>query len=122
MLDRFTETETIIQAAIEVHKTLGCGFIEQVYQKALAVEFELRNIPFEREKHLTIEYKQVVLKKDFFVDFVCFGDIIVELKATNEIKPEFIQQTLNYMKAANAHIGLILNFGQLTLNIKRLAR
>ena len=107
MLSRENETEEIIKAAIEVHKQLGMGFIEPVYQEALAIEFETRHIPFEREKHLEIRYKGVKLEKDFYADFVCYGDIIIELKATSETKREFFVQVQNYMKMIDSKIGLI---------------
>ena len=122
MLERYNETEQIIQAAIEVHKQLGFGFVEQVYQEALEIEFSQNNIPYEREKHLVINYKGIQLKKDFYADFVCFGDIIVELKAVSELQPEFTLQVLNYMKIMDSHIALLLNFGKSRIEIKRVVR
>ncbi len=70
------ETYAIIGAAMTVHRELGCGFLEKVYQEALAIEFKLRGIPFEREKHLTINYKGHTLNQDYYADFVCCGNII----------------------------------------------
>ena len=86
----------IVGACFEVHKILGCGFLEAVYQEALEIEFKRRNIPFEREKELTIIYKGEELKKKYCADFVCYGKIIVEIKACGAIVDEHISQVLNY--------------------------
>ena len=79
------ESYRIIGAAMEVHSTLGCGFTEPVYQEALEIEFKNRGIPYEREKELHIKYKGENLNKVFRPDFVCFGNIIIELKAVTEL-------------------------------------
>ena len=106
------ESYKIIGAALEVHKQLGCGFIEQVYQDALEYEFRLRGIPFEREKAFQVIYKDIVLDKTFRVDFVCFDKIIVELKAVSCLADEHTAQVLNYLKASNLKLGLLINFGE----------
>lgn len=82
------ESYKIIGACMEVHQNLGAGFLEAVYQEALGIEFEERNIPFEREKDLRIKYKGHSLKKRYFADFVCYDSIILELKACNSICKE----------------------------------
>ncbi len=101
----------IIGAALEVHSILGCGFSEKIYQEAFEYELALRDIPYEREKLFTVPYKGIVLQKKFRVDFVCFDEIIVELKAVSIISGEFKTQVYNYLKASGFQLGLLLNFG-----------
>ena len=113
-------TYQIIGAAFAVHQELGCGFKEEIYQEALAIEFAERNIPFEREKHFSVFYKEKLLKCDFYADFVCFGQIIVELKALSALSNEHRAQVLNYLKASNLEYGLLLNFGETSLKKERL--
>jgi GxxExxY protein len=106
---------------MEVHNNLGKGFSEIVYKDAMALEAEWQHIPFEREKELSIEYKNEILKHSFFADFLFFENIIVEVKAIDkEISAEHIAQTLNYLKACNVSVGLIINFGRNSLEYKRL--
>ena len=114
------ESYDIIGAAIEIHKQLGCGFTEPVYQEALAVELRLRNIPFEREKVFTVVYKGIELDKDFRPDFVCYNKIIVELKAVSQFAEEHYAQVYNYLKATGMQLGLLINFGKASLEYKRL--
>lgn len=109
------ETYRIIGAAMEVHKTLGPGFAEKVYQDALEVEFKMRNIPFRREERLHVSYKDVTLSTEFVPDFICFNSVVVELKSVKEIEDVFRAQTINYIKVANLRVGLLLNFGQNSL-------
>jgi GxxExxY protein len=116
------ETYAIIGAAIEVHKELGPGFLEQVYQEALELEFINQNIPYEREKNLKIYYKGVKLKKEYATDFFCFDKIVVELKALSEIKKAHQSQLLNYLTATRTEVGLILNFGTQSLQRKRMIK
>lgn len=113
------EVYSIIGAAMEVHTVLGCGFLEAVYQEALNLEFTNRNIPCEAEKLIQINYKGSVLKKYYQADFVCYDKIIVELKALSAISSEHESQLLNYLKATNIKVGLLINFGQKQLNYKR---
>ena len=113
------EVYQIIGAAMEVHKILGAGFLEAVYQEALEKEFMLRNIPYEREKHLKIFYKGQELSKFYVADFVCFDNIIVELKALSALTNDHLAQVLNYLKATGNVIGLLINFGQRSLEYKR---
>ena len=93
------ETYKIIGAAMEVHRHLGCGFLEAVYGDALAIEFTNRNIPFEREKLINIKYKDTTLEHYYVADFVCYDSIIVELKAVTELNKTFEAQVLNYLNA-----------------------
>lgn len=116
------ESYAIIGACMEVHRELGPGFSEGAYQEALALEFGYRNIPFEREKLLSIYYKGQLLKKCYFADFVCFENIIVELKALSELDNAHLAQVLNYLKATGHQLGLLINFGTTSLQYRRVIR
>ena len=114
------EAYKIIGAAIEVHRGLGNGFLEAVYQEALEREFKIQGIPYSREQHINIEYKGEKLSKFYIADFVCFGNIIVELKALSSLESNHEAQVLNYLKATNHKLGLLINFGSRSLQSKRL--
>ena len=105
------ESYAINGAAMEVYNQLGHGFLEPVYQEALEKEFLLRGIPFEREKLLTISYKGDKLKQTYKADFVCYGKIIVELKAVSELTDAHRSQVYNYLHATGFSLGIILNYG-----------
>lgn len=109
----------IIGAAMEVHRQLGCGFVEAVYQEALEREFQLRDIPFEREKELDITYKGKNLSKTFKADFICYGKIILELKAVKEFADEHYAQIYNYLRASNLELGILINFGSASIEYHR---
>ena len=113
------EIYNITGAAMDVQNELGTGFLEPVYQEALAIEMKARGIPFEREKELTIEYKGITLNKKYYADFVCYDDIIVELKAVDAIKDEHVAQVLNYLHASQKKLGYIISFGVKPLQRKR---
>ena len=101
-----------IQGAIfEVNRVLGAGFLEAVYQESLALEFATRGIPFTAQPSLTIDYKGTRLRHVYVPDFICFGCVLVELKALGEVAPEHRAQVLNYLKAAGLRVGLLVNFG-----------
>jgi len=104
---------------MEVHKNLGAGFLEPVYQEALSLELAVANIPFTKEKVLDVWYKGKLLEKKYVADFVCFGEVIVELKAVETIIPEHLAQVLNYLKATGKKVGLLINFGSRSLQYKR---
>ena len=114
------ETYKIIGACMTVHKSLGAGFLESVYQEALEKEFTKLGIPFIRHQKLNIIYDGQKLKKYFVADFVCYEKIIVELKATTFLRQDDEKQLLNYLKATSFEIGLLINFGQSSLTWKRL--
>lgn len=115
------KTYAIIGLCMEVHKILGHGFSEIVYKDAIVHEANLKNIQLEREKEFKIKYKQTILKHSFFADFVFFNDIIVEIKAIESATNEAcVSQTLNYLKASECKVGLIINFGRKSLEHKRL--
>ncbi|MBO4334165.1 MAG: GxxExxY protein [Paludibacteraceae bacterium] len=105
------ETYDINGAAMHVYNVLGPGFLESVYQEALAIEFKKRNIPFEREKELKIFYDGQELSHTFKTDFYCYDKIIVELKAVSELNDSHRSQLFNYLKATNSKVGLLINFG-----------
>lgn len=106
-------------ACMEVHKKLGCGFLESVYAEALELEFKKGNIPYEREKKLPVFYDDQPLHKFFKADFVCYNSIIVELKATKYLVNADSEQTLNNIKATKVKLGLLVNFGTPSLTSKR---
>jgi GxxExxY protein len=114
------EVYQIIGAAMEVHKELGCRFLELVYQEALSLEFEERKIPFEQEKEINIYYKDLRLDKKYRADFLCFDKIIVEVKALSGLAPEHESQLLDYLKASEEKVGVLLNFGISSLQYKRM--
>ena len=105
------ESYKILGAAFKVYNTLGHGFLEAVYQEALEIEFQKQRIPYEREKELKIQYDGVELKQTYKADFVCFGKIIVELKAVNVLDDVHRSQVHNYLHATGYKLGLLLNFG-----------
>ena len=105
------ESYNIVGAAFHVYNHLGHGFLEAVYQEALEIEFQRRNIPYEREKELRIQYDGVKLKQTYKADFVCFGKIIIELKAVSELNDAHRSQVYNYLHASGYKLGLLLNFG-----------
>jgi len=104
---------------MEVHNNLGKGFLEIVYKDALEYEFRKNNIPFEREKEYVVNYKDIILPHKFFADFVVLDKIILEVKGMSGIADGFIAQTLNYLKVSGLKLGLIVNFGELSLQYKR---
>ena len=105
---------------MEVHRIIGCGFTEPIYQEALEEEFKLRGIPYQREKTIHITYKGKVLSKDFRPDFICYDKIIVELKAVDDLVDEHYSQVYNYLKATGLQLGLLINFGKKSLEYKRI--
>jgi GxxExxY protein len=117
---RDPETYAIIGAAMEVHRQLGHGFLEAVYQEALAIEMTKRNIPFERELTGPVEYKGQRLQCSYRADFVCFDKVVVELKAINQLTGADEAQVINELKATGLCRGLLLNFGSPSLEYKRL--
>ena len=113
------ESYKIIGACMEVHKVLGPGFLEAVYQEALAIEFSHQGIPFEQEKELTITFKGIELEKKYNADFVCYGKIILETKAVKELCDNHRAQIINYLKATKMKLGLLVNFGEPSLKYER---
>jgi GxxExxY protein len=117
---RDPQTYALIGAAMEVHRILGCGFLEPVYQEALAKEFLLRGVPFRREVELPITYKGNLLAVKYKPDFICYDTVIVELKALDRLSGREKAQVINYLKATRIERGLLLNFGSVRLEYERL--
>jgi GxxExxY protein len=117
------EVYAVVGAALDVYNELKSGFLEAVYQEAMELELGLRCIPFEPQKELCIYYKGRCLEKKYFADLVCFGNVLVELKAMNEIGGREESQMLNYLKATGLRVGVIINFGDSgRLDWKRIVR
>jgi len=114
------ESYDIIGKCFEVHNNLGAGFLEIVYKDALEYEFKKANIPYEREKQYIVNYKDQILPHKFYADFVIYDKIILEVKAVSGIADEFIAQAINYLKVSDNKLALIVNFGELSLNSKRI--
>ncbi len=112
-------TYKIIGAAMEVHKELGSGFLEAVYQEALEIEFTDMGMPFKAQPKIKIEYKSKPLKKTYEPDFICYDDVIVEIKAMDKLSSNEHAQIINYLKASKIGIGLLINFGSPSLQHKR---
>ena len=119
-LYKHEEYYKIIGLCMEVHKVLGGGLLEAIYKEALEIEFKNHGIPYEREKEFKIYYKETLLKKRFYADFVVCNDIILEVKATKLIIDENIVQTLNYLAITKNKLGIIANFSTKSLQQKRL--
>ena len=113
------ECYAIVGAAMEVHKELRGGLLEAIYHEALILELTDRGVPFESEKELDVFYKGKKLQKKYFADLVCYGDIIVEIKAVSELLPEHEAQIINYLKITKKKVGLLVNFGGKELVWKR---
>ena len=105
------EVYAIMGAAMEVYYKVGTGFLEPIYQEMLSLEMNSRGIPYEAEKELLIEYKGVTLRKTYRADFICYGQILMELKALDRLSNVDVAQILNYMKITNMRVGLLVNFG-----------
>lgn len=114
-----SETYKVIGACINVHKSLGSGFLESVYQEALEIEFNKQNIPFSKQKRLNILFDGKPLDKFFVADFVCYESIILEIKASKFLHSNNSSQVLNYLKATGLPVGLLINFGESSLKWKR---
>jgi len=120
MTERDPQTFAIIGAAMKVHRELGCGFLEAVYQEALEIELTKQRIPFERQKHLAIFYDGQELKTFYIADLICYGEVIVELKATSDLAGRDKAQVLNYLKATRLSKALLIYFGKESLQFERI--
>ncbi len=105
------EVYNVVGAAIEVHRALGPGFLEAVYQEAFEIELTDRVIPFASQVVLPIRYKGRPLKKEYMADVICYGNVLVELKALDRLSGKEEAQVLNYLKATGLRIGILINFG-----------
>lgn len=118
-MEKDHRTYKIIGAAMEVHKEMGCGFLEAVYQEALDIEFRSQEIPFKPQPIIEIFYKGKLLEKKYQPDFICFDEILVEIKALEQLSGTEESQIINYLKATGFKVGLLINFGSKTLEYKR---
>ncbi len=109
-----------IGLCMEVHNNLGAGFLEIVYKDALEYEFRNTGIEYEREKKYEVNYKGTILPHKFHADFIVFGNIILEVMGVTGIADEFVAPAINYLKVSQNKLALIVNFGELKLNYKRI--
>ena len=116
------ETYKIIGILFEVHKILGKGYSEIVYKDALEFEFKENNIPFEREKEYSVNYKNTILKHQFYADFVLYESIILEVKTVDCFNNGHFNQCLNYLKVSDNELALLVNFNSTSLEYKRIIR
>lgn len=115
------ETYKIRGAIFEVYKEMGCGFLESVYQECMEIELKQRGIPFFAQYEVSLSYKEQKLKQKYIPDFLCFDNIVVEIKAVKELTNKHQAQVINYLKATGIEIGLLVNFGSFpNVEIKRL--
>ena len=113
------KTHEIIGAAIEVHRKMGCGFLEAVYPECLIIEFQRRKIPYRHQLRLYISYDGVPLNVRYRADFVCYDSVIVEVKALPSITGRDVAQAMNYLRATRHRVAIILNFGGPKLETRR---
>jgi GxxExxY protein len=111
-------TKEIINAAYTVHNTLGYGFLEKIYHSALIIELESRKIPVESQKKLIVRYRRKIIG-EFMPDIIVDSSVIVEVKSTENHNPAFEAQLLNYLKASDFEVGLLVNFGR-SVKVKRM--
>ena len=114
------ESYKIIGICMNIHSTLGNGFLEAVYSEVLEKEFVKNNIPYQKEVKLDLFFNGEKLDKKYKADFICFDNIILEIKAVSFIHENFTKQTLNYLKATDKKLGLLINFGEKSLKYKRI--
>jgi GxxExxY protein len=116
------ECYKIIGICMDVHNNLGAGFLEIVYKDALEYELRKNDIQYKREKEYEVNYKGIILPHKFYADFVVYDKIILEIKAISGIAEEFIAQAINYLNVSQNKLALIINFGELKLNYKRIVK
>jgi GxxExxY protein len=105
------ESYAIVGACFEVYNQMGHGFLEPVYQECLALEFERQKIPFRAQAHLPLHYREQLLQQSYRGDFICYDQILVEIKAVSALIDEHRSQLLNYLHATGLRLGLLVNFG-----------
>jgi len=115
------ESYKIIGCCFEVYNELGPGFLEAVYQEALSIEFQKQGVLFIPQAEMNIYYKGIQLKKKYYPDFLCYDDIVLEIKAEENLSPADQAQILNYLKGTKKPLGLLVNFGAAKLQYKRFA-
>src|SRR3990167_2008301 len=115
------ETYKIIGCCFEVYNELGPGFLEAVYQEALSIEFTKQGVPFIEHAEMNVFYKGIILKKKYYPDFLCYDDMVLEIKAMENLSPVDEAQLLNYLKGTKKPLGLLANFGAFKFQYKRFA-
>jgi GxxExxY protein len=115
------ESYKIINCCFEVHNELGAGFLEAIYQEALALEFMNQGVPYEQFPEMKVSYKGELLKKKYYPDFLCYDKIILEIKAIETLASDHEAIVLNYIKGTRSPLGLLINFGSQRLQYKRFA-
>jgi len=115
------EAYKIIGCCYEVYNELGQGFLEAIYQEALSIEFTKQKLPFIQFPEMNVFYKKIELKKKYFPDFLCYNEIILEIKAMETLSNADEAQIINYLKGTNKSLGLLVNFGGEKLHFKRFA-
>ena len=105
------ESYAILGACFEVYKEMGCGFLEAVYQECLEIELALCNMPFQPKVEVVLSYRGTTLKQTYIPDVICYGKVVVELKAVKDLTDEHRAQVQNYLKATGMKLGLLVNFG-----------
>lgn len=114
------ESYKIIGICMKIHSAMGKGFLEAVYCEILEKELIKENIPYQREVKLNLFYEGEQLKKTYRADFLCYNEIILEIKSVNFLSESLYKQTLNYLKATNKKLGILINFGEQSLKYKRI--
>ena len=112
-------TYAIIGAAFEVHRVLGTGFLEIFYKEALGIEFTSRGVPFGRELPCNVNYKGRQLRREYHVDFICYDEVVIEVKARSRTSPADHAQVLSYLASTKLQVGLLINFGAPKLEYRR---
>ena len=105
------ECYKIVGSCFEVYNEKGCGFLESVYQECLEIEQQYQEIPFTSQEELRLYYRGKELKQKFIPDFICYGKIILEIKAVNQLTDEHRAQVINYLNATGYKLGILVNFG-----------
>src|SRR5690606_13798698 len=114
------ESFKIIGACMKVHSSLGSGFLEAVYEEAIEKEFDIQKIPYKKQVKLELYYNDQKLKKHYRADFVCYDNIVLEIKAVSQMPSAFFAQLKNYLKCTNMELGMLINFGTSSLTYKRI--
>ena len=115
-------TYAIIGAALEVHRVLGSGFLEIFYKDALEIELTSRTVPFRREVPCNVNYKGRRLRRDYHVDFICYDEVVIEVKARSNTGPADHAQVISYLASTKLQVGLLINFGAAKLEYRRFVR
>lgn len=117
--ERDPQTYAILDACYAVHGAKGCGYLEPVYHECLAIELEHIGIPYTHEHPFSLEYRGRALRSTYYGDFVCYFEVLLDLKAVGKLTDKLVAQTINYLKASGLYRALLINFGAPSLEFKR---